>query len=389
MNDSARDCVNHSSIHLENRSSELKQFRTAVSLHSHTLCSRESLGFIYKFAKRMSLVRHVVNRGHAKYLQVHGAELNLRRGWWTPPVAPRDAWLLEKGQLENRLGKQALVSLTDHDTIEAPLSLRLLDECRGVPISVEWTVPYAETFFHLGVHNLPANAAQEWMARLNAFTNSPDPAGLPDILNDLHVIPDVLVVFNHPCWDERPIGRELHIKRSTEFARAFGFALHAFELNGLRGWPENRETVKMAKAFGKPLITGGDRHTLEPNTLLNLTNAATFSEFASEVRGGESQLLITNAYRECLGLRILRGIEETLQNHENHGRGWVQWTDRCFYICDDGVTRSLTELFKNRPPAAVRTFVRGVHIIRMGAMRNAFRFAFPKQVLALEPTHES
>ena len=45
------------------------------------------------------------------------------------------------------------------------------------------------------------------------------------------------------------------------------------ELNGLRQWRENRNVLAFAAAAGKPLISGGDRHTIEANSVLNLTNA--------------------------------------------------------------------------------------------------------------------
>jgi len=47
------------------------------------------------------------------------------------------------------------------------------------------------------------------------------------------------------------------------------------EINGLRPWSENRMAIDFAGECGKPVISGGDRHALEANTVLNLTNAAT------------------------------------------------------------------------------------------------------------------
>lgn len=64
------------------------------------------------------------------------------------------------------------------------------------------------------------------------------------------------------------------------------------EINGLRPWRENRAVIAFAEAAAKPVISGGDRHGLEPNANLNLTNAANFAEFADEVRTGWSDILI-------------------------------------------------------------------------------------------------
>ena len=60
---------------------------------------------------------------------------------------PLHAWKLEKSQIENILGNEALVSLTDHDNIDAGLHLSVLDETRHCPLSVEWTVPYLANIF--------------------------------------------------------------------------------------------------------------------------------------------------------------------------------------------------------------------------------------------------
>jgi hypothetical protein len=78
----------------------------------------------------------------------------LGRGCWTPPLALLDAYSLEAGLIRS-LGLNPLVVLTDHDDLEAPMSLRAVNARRTVPVSVEWTVPTGGTFVHLGVHNLP------------------------------------------------------------------------------------------------------------------------------------------------------------------------------------------------------------------------------------------
>jgi hypothetical protein len=376
--------MNHSKIHLQDGGTGAGQFRTAVSLHSHTLHSRETLTFINRLAKRIGPIGAALEGGKAKYQSLHGSSLDLRRAWWTPPLAPRDAWVLEKHQIESRLGLNAFISLTDHDDIEAPLSLRVLEECREIPISVEWTVPYGPTFFHLGVHNLARDSARELMYGLAHFTARERGCDLACLLHTLADTKDTLIVFNHPCWDENGIGQEAHTKLATQFAQKYGQSIHAFELNGLRPWAENREVFQMACELGKTLISGGDRHALEPNTILDLTNATTFSEFVEQVRAGRTDVLVTDQYREPYAIRILQNLEEILQDHENHGRGWRRWSDRVFYTCDDGIARSLTTLFANQVPVPVQFFVRAVKLIRHHNVRRTFRLAFPRrQELAL------
>ena len=109
-----------SNIHLHWSARPSERFRAGVSLHSHTLHSRESLDFIYVAATRAPLLASVIRWGEGRYQAIHGTELDLSRGWWTPPLGPHDAWALEKSQIEE-FGLNAFVSLTDHDNIEGPL----------------------------------------------------------------------------------------------------------------------------------------------------------------------------------------------------------------------------------------------------------------------------
>lgn len=333
-----------------------RRFRTGVSLHGHTLHSRESLDFIYYMARGIPPLAAIVRRAERQYKKTHTAPLNLAQGWWTPPLAPHDAFMLERGQIHG-LGLESLVSLTDHDNIEAPVSLQVLEECRQVPISVEWTVPFGPTFFHLGIHNLAPLEARMFFEEMDACRTNPDQARVTDALAELAARPRTLIIFNHPFWDETGLGRELHSEYMRAFLRTYGQHFHAMELNGLRPWSENRSVLALAASAGKPLISGGDRHTLEPSAALNLTNAATFSEFVEEVRGGWSEVLLLDHYRQAHGLRLLHGVMDALRTYERHPLGWKLWTDRVFYPCDDGQVRSLTELFGQRLPVPVAVFL--------------------------------
>lgn len=349
-------------------------FRTGVSLHSHTLHSMESLDFIYKIAAQSPVLRWALQRGESRYLAYHGVPLDLRRGWWTPPLAPLDAYNVEAGQIAG-LDLAPIVSLTDHDDIEAPMSLQAVDATRDVPVSVEWTVPFGPTFFHLGLHNLPPRLARELMARLREFTAYPETTELHDILQTLDATPGVLLVFNHPLWDEKGVGQEKHRQCVLEMLKKFGGFLHAIEINGLRPWGENREAIRLANAWQKPVVAGGDRHALEPNVVLNLTKASTFGAFVDEIRAGFSEVFITSHYRQSHSLRILHNIVDVLRPYENHGNGWREWPDRAFYRCEDGLVRSLRELWGDNHPGAVRVFDGLMRIAGNTSLRSAMRTA--------------
>jgi hypothetical protein len=371
-----------SAIHLQWKGAAAGgRFRTGVSLHSHTLHSRESLDFIYHLAARVPILAAAIRHGERLYRQRHGATLDFTRGWWTPPLGAHDAWLLEKSQIEG-LDQNAIVSLTDHDNIDAPVALQVLEECRGTPISVEWTVQFCRTFFHLGVHNLPAGRARELWNAMDAYRDRPAEQRLDEILAELASLPQTLIVFNHPLWDERGIGMAEHRAAVTEFLRRFGPFLHALELNGLRPWSENRDVVTLGRTQAKPVISGGDRHAVEPNALLNLTNARTFEEFAQEVRDGWSNVLVMRHYREPYSLRIFHNMMDILRTYDRHANGWREWSDRIFYVWHDGKTRSMRELFGDRMPVAVAVFVGAVHLASAPGFRRALRgaFASPEEV---------
>ncbi|HEY6987607.1 MAG TPA: hypothetical protein VH369_04450 [Bryobacteraceae bacterium] len=342
-----------------------RRFSTGVSLHSHTLHSRETLSFLGRY-------KRIAGR--------NGTWLDLSRAWWTPPLGPYEAWLIERNHIEQGFGLSPLVSLTDHDDIEAPLKLRVLGECRHVPVSVEWTVPYGPTFFHLGVHNIVhRRTARSIFADMQSFTAA-------SMLEALAANPGTLIVFNHPAWDEHGIGQAEHLMLATQFMRAHSEFIHAVELNGFRPWKENRMAWQMAQAMGKPIVAGGDRHALEPNTLLDLTNAGSFPEFVEQVRNGWSDVLVTNQYRESLRLRVLQSVQETLQEYQAHACGWRRWRDRVFYECDDGVVRPLMTLVPAGIEAMLRLLIGAVSAIRGQAFSKplrTLRSVLPQHELAL------
>src|SRR4029077_5900943 len=171
---------------------------------------------------------------------------------------------------------------------QAPMLLRTVAASRHIPVSVEWTVPFGDTAFHLGIHNLPRAAGAAGMKRGGEFTAMPvetrAPKLLTEMLAELDELPGVLIVFNHPLWDLYRVGKEKHEVLVNKFLAEHGQYVHALELNGLRDWKENREAATLAGKWNQLVISGGDRHGLEPNANVNLTRAASFTEFVHDVR---------------------------------------------------------------------------------------------------------
>ncbi len=323
-----------------------KGFRTGVSLHSHTNQSRETLDFLANFGNQYPVMRPLLSRLERRAEQVHGIHIDYAASYWTPPMTPKLAFDLETRQIE-KLGLAPMVSITDHDNIKAPMLLRTVPSARQIPVSVEWSAPYGGSqAFHLGVHNLPSARAAEWMATLEEFTAHPSDARLTEILAALHREANVLVVFNHPMWDLYLVGKEKHQFLVNEFLQKNGAFLHALELNGLRDWEENRSARRLAEKWNMLLISGGDRHGVEANANVNLTNATTFTEFVHEVRRQKkSNVLFLEQYADPWKHRILQSTIDAIRHYPEFPLGSRSWDDRVFHPDVNGVVRPLSELW--------------------------------------------
>lgn len=197
-------------LHVYERGSRIPRgHQAAASLHCHTYHSRELLNFIPQYAAQLPVIARHFRRELARYEAKKGHAIDFNQAWWTPPVSPRQVLEAETLQIERKLGLPALVSITDHDEIEAGLHLQLIDQ--RTPVSLEWTVPYGPGFFHLGVHNLPREWATELAHELLKYTQQA-PAALPlaALLALLNESSETLVVLNHPLWDIEFIGQPRH-----------------------------------------------------------------------------------------------------------------------------------------------------------------------------------
>lgn len=348
-------------------------YRTGISLHGHTLHSREGLQFIPAICGRVPMLDLVLALGAARYRQVYGRELEFSRAWWTPPLSTAQAVAVESGQIATQLGMEAIISLTDHDNIDGAAHLGLTGEEHLHPVSVEWTVPLGPSFVHLGVHNLGADACSK-VSEMNTYTDSPASRNLSALLDWLAESPQTLIVLNHPLWDERGAGEDVHRAMIEGFLKANRAWIHAIELNGLRSWKENLEAVELGQANRLPVVSGGDRHGREPNAVLNVSNALDFAEFASEVRRDcWSDIVVMPQYRKSMRTRIIESLCEILDEDPDHPLGHNNWSDRVFYLCEDSVVRSLSQIWGRRQPAVVRGFIALMQLARFGPMAAAMR----------------
>jgi hypothetical protein len=355
-------------------------FRAGVSLHSHTNQSHETLDFLANLGNQYPIIRPLLSRLENRSERMHGVRVDYARSYWTPPMTPKLAFDLETGQIE-KIDLAAMVSISDHDNIKAPMLLRTVPSARQIPVSVEWSAPYGDQSFHLGVHNLPSARATEWMATLEEYTAHPSDARLTEILVALHEEPNVLVVFNHPLWDLYLIGAEKHQFLVNQFLQKNGAYMHALELNGLRNWDENRAVRRLAAQWNMLLISGGDRHGVEPNANINLTNAASFTEFVHEIRREKkSSVLFMPQYAEPWKHRILQSTVDAIRHYPEFPQGSRTWDERVYHPDAQGVVRPLSELWpKGSAPLAMRWMIGMVQAMGQGVVSGGLRIAWSEQ----------
>ena len=337
------------------------RFPTAVSLHAHTNQSREMLRDIPRYLDRIPVIAKLVERELRGYEERNGEQVDFRKAWWTPPLSAEAVLHSEASQIKETLGLQSFVSITDHDNIRGPLALHGHPRA-AVPISVEWTVPYGEGFFHLGVHNLDADIAVNYEKLLSAHTWAPEETSLSDLLEMLCEDGETLVVLNHPLWDLAGVGAAHHVRLLRRFLTEHIRHIHALELNGYRSLRENNGVELLAEACSLPLVSGGDRHGCAPNAMLNLTTALCFGDFVGELREfRQSVILIMPEYRQDLVSRKLSAAGDAMRSFPCHPVGQQRWTDR---VCSeqDGEAQSLADSWPEGGPPWVRLATRAFQV---------------------------
>jgi len=356
--------------------------KSGVSLHCHTQHSKEMLDFIPHYAGKLPIIAQFWRKERDRYEKQSGKSIDFSTAYWSPPLTPNGVYDIEKEQI-NQAGLNAIVSLTDHDSIDATLTVNELNENSRAPISLEWTVPFDYGFFHVGVHNLPKDRAVELTKTLLDYTFTKENhsnAKLQEMFAMLNDIPQVLVILNHPLWDIEIVGQEKHDLLLKDFIRTHGRWIHAFEINGFRSWSENKAVIEMAEALGIPIATGGDRHGCKPNTVINLTNAETFEEFANEIRvERRSEVVLMPEYEHPLHSRQLQSFAEILKMYPDFPDGRQKWFERVFFDTGDGNgLRPLSVHWKRGGPTWLRWAIWTLGVLGSPKMRPVFRAARKK-----------
>ncbi len=307
--------------------------------------------------------------------------VDFSRAYWTPPLTPRLAYETERDQIESALGLRSMVSLTDHDNIEAPMLLRTLPDTAHTPISLEWSVPFASTIFHLGVHNLPGGQALTLLNDLAAYTREPRDRQLCELLALLNGLPDVLVVFNHPLWTQSCVGVRRGSHDLERFLTCAAQFLHAFEINATRSNKENNRVRKLAERWNRPVVSGGDRHGCAASGALNLTRAETFCEFVNEIRREQrSHVLLMPQYSEPVSIRTTRTLLDVIRNYPEYPAGSQRWDDRIFHPDENGgPDRPISSLWK-KPPVYVERILSCVRLFESATVQQMVERVFRSNV---------
>lgn len=317
-----------------------KKAKTGVSLHCHTQNSKEMLDFIPHYAEKLPIINFFWRRERKNYIEREGKGLDFSTAFWEPPMDSHDVFRIEQKQL-NDAGLEGLVSITDHDSIRSNLQVLEKEDNHKAPISLEWTVPFEYGFFHVGVHNLPKDRADELTQILLDYTFSADEETDKERLHELFAmlteLREVLIILNHPLWDIEIVGKERHRILLKRFLKEYGKWIQAFEINGFRSWSENKGVIELAEALGFPLVTGGDRHGCRPNTVINITNSNTFEEFVEEVRVDKrSEVVLMPEHTQPLHWRQLQSFSEILNTYPEFPEGRQRWFDRVHFDIGDG-----------------------------------------------------
>ncbi|HEY1807738.1 MAG TPA: hypothetical protein VGG42_04200 [Acidobacteriaceae bacterium] len=347
----------HSQVFLLSKDqSKVLPFRSGVSLHGHTRHSQEGLGFIGRFLRSHRTLKKWIEAQGTYCHRTSGISLDFDRAYWTPPLCERRAYELEERQIAD-WGLRPFISLTDHDRIDAGTLLRRSPRFDDVPLSTEWTVPFGQVVFHIGVHNLPPASAESLMAAMRQATAAADERQIFALFAEFCSNPDVLLVFNHPLWNFDKVSDEVFQYELDRFLAGANRYMHAFELNGMRCHSENRAVLKLARAWDQVLISGGDRHGCEPNALLNLTSAADFPEFVDEIRRGrQSTVAIMPQYAQPFCWRMYQNFTHVIADYPDHPEDRRRWDQRTFHPDRAGnAIVPMAQLWKVDPPEFLKT----------------------------------
>src|SRR5258708_19387717 len=93
--------LRHTSLRAFAAGADWKPFRAAVSLHAHTHHSREVLSDLPAYIRRIPIVGARFER-QLEARRAQNQNVDFTKGWWHPPVSPREVFESEARQIDRR-----------------------------------------------------------------------------------------------------------------------------------------------------------------------------------------------------------------------------------------------------------------------------------------------
>ena len=126
------------------------------------------------------------------------------------------------------------------------------------------------------------------------------------------------------------------------------------------------------------LISGGDRHGIEANANVNLTNATSFSEFVREIRKDRrSNVLFMPQYAEPWKHRIMQSTMDAIRNYPDFPIGSQRWDERVYHPDASGVMRPLKEIWPGgRAPRVLAGLLATVRMMGTRPVSKSLRYAW-------------
>ncbi|MEW6366648.1 MAG: hypothetical protein AB1714_18620 [Acidobacteriota bacterium] len=284
------------------------RFSTLISIHNHTRYSIEDLAPLNAFI-RLGFMRPfggILQRAFGLAWVDHLDYADIK---YNPPFSPLDALEIERADSPNIGIDRLLLAITDHDDIGGSLELLRLTQYdrQRLALGEELSFRFQEHLFHLGVVGLETERAESDHASLQREAR----AGRIDELFEHLAATGCLVVLNHPLLPKG--GIEKVSIPASDLLKRYGWAIHALEYNGMRSREENDAVIALAREVGKPLVGGGDSHSLSAATVVCASaGARDFGEFIDEVKAGLAIPFIKPHYfgstRWKITLRVLNFI---------------------------------------------------------------------------------
>src|SRR6202451_3279460 len=279
-----------------------REFGYAVSLHNHSHYSVEKLAALNQVVK-LAFMRPLSGILQSSFGLGDVSNLNYADVTFNPPYTPEDVYQMEAAAAAHWGFHGVHLAITNHTEFAGSVALlRSRPDLTGctngrIAIGEELSLWYQGHLFHLGLSGLPEIGIDETHNRIQSAARG----GRYDELFETLASGGCLVVLNHPLVSWGPGPESIPI---TDLLTRYGWAIDAFEVNGMRRREENDRVLELARQWRKPVVGGGDSHLLVASSIVTLSPAASFNDFIAEVKSGRAVPFVTPDYFAPLNWKL-------------------------------------------------------------------------------------